>query len=44
MARGRDITVAIIGAGAAGIMAGIKLREPGNKVRIFEKGKDLGPR
>jgi cation diffusion facilitator CzcD-associated flavoprotein CzcO len=42
MARGRDITVAIIGAGAAGIMAGIRLRETGINVRIFEKGKDLG--
>jgi cation diffusion facilitator CzcD-associated flavoprotein CzcO len=42
MAGNRETTVAIIGAGASGIMAGIKLRESGHMVSIFEKGKDLG--
>ena len=39
----RTVSVAVIGAGAGGIMAAIKLREAGiTKVRVFEKGHDLG--
>jgi cyclohexanone monooxygenase len=39
----RTVSVAVIGAGAGGIMAAIKLREAGiAKVRVFEKEHDLG--
>ncbi len=42
MANDKDLTVAIIGAGATGIMAAIKLGEAGCKVSVFEKETDLG--
>ncbi len=39
----RDVSVAIIGAGAGGIMSSIKLRRAGiSKVSVFEKKGDLG--
>jgi cyclohexanone monooxygenase len=39
----RTVSVAIIGAGAGGIMSAIKLREAGvTKVSVFEKEHDLG--
>ncbi|HBA42561.1 MAG TPA: NAD(P)/FAD-dependent oxidoreductase, partial [Alphaproteobacteria bacterium] len=43
MADKRELSVAIIGAGAGGIMSAIKLRDSGiKKVVLFEKAADLG--
>ena len=43
MTNNRELKVAIIGAGAGGIMAAIKLREAGiSTVSVFEKEADLG--
>ena len=43
MSAKRDIRAAIIGAGASGIMAVIKMREAGiHDVTVFEKAADLG--
>lgn len=39
----RNLRIAVIGAGASGVMAAIKLREAGHgDVTIFEKASDLG--
>jgi len=43
MANVRNLSVAIIGAGAGGILAAIKLRKAGiDEISIFEKESDLG--
>jgi cyclohexanone monooxygenase len=43
MTEPRELSVAIIGAGAGGIAAAIKLRESGiDQISIFEKERDLG--
>lgn len=43
MADKRELSVAIIGAGAGGIMSAIKLRDSGiKKIVVFEKAADLG--
>ena len=43
MSRGRALRIAIIGAGASGLMALIKLRQDGfENVTVFEKADDLG--
>lgn len=42
--RNADWDVAVIGAGAAGIAAGLQLREAGLRVRIFEAGNRIGGR
>jgi len=43
MAKARTLRVAVIGAGASGIVAAIKLRELGiSDIAIFEKATDLG--
>jgi 4-hydroxyacetophenone monooxygenase len=40
--RGGDFTVAIIGAGVSGMLAGIRLRQQGIKFVIFEKADGVG--
>ena len=43
MAKARTLRVAVIGAGASGIVTAIKLREIGiSDIAIFEKATDLG--
>lgn len=43
MNRPRKLKIAVIGAGASGIMAVIKLREHGhNDIQLFEKASDMG--
>lgn len=42
MPQGKKLSIAIIGAGASGIMAAIKLRQSGHDLVIFEKAADLG--
>ena len=43
MIKGRDLRIAIIGAGASGLMALIKMREAGlTDVTVFEKAAELG--
>jgi cyclohexanone monooxygenase len=43
MAKARTLRVAVIGAGASGIVTAIKLRELGiSDIAIFEKATDLG--
>jgi 4-hydroxyacetophenone monooxygenase len=42
IAPGRPFTVAVIGAGMSGILAGIRLRQAGVPYVIFEKNADVG--
>ncbi|MEO8458429.1 MAG: NAD(P)/FAD-dependent oxidoreductase, partial [Chloroflexota bacterium] len=42
MAAGTQITVAIVGAGMSGILAGIRLKQAGVPFVIFEKNLDVG--
>ena len=42
MSQDKKLNVAVIGAGAGGLLAAIKMRESGLNVTVFEKAGDLG--
>ena len=45
MTQPRRLRIAVIGAGASGIMAVVKLREAGHTdVQVFERASDIDPR
>ena len=44
MASNTEPTVAVVGAGIAGLSAAVRLRELGLRVRVFEKSRGLGGR